>query len=64
LILIKKKKIEKIMKITIIIMKITIIIGDKLKELKNYVKKLILIMRIKMKITFLFLNLQLYFQIL
>jgi hypothetical protein len=64
LILIKKKKIEKIMKIIIIIMKITIIIGDKLKELKNYVKKLILIMRIKMKITFLFLNLQLYFQIL
>jgi hypothetical protein len=61
LILIKKKKIEKIMKI---IMKITILIGDKLKELKNYVKKLILIMRIKMKITFLFLNQQLYFQIL
>jgi hypothetical protein len=64
LILIKKKKIEKIMKIIIIIMKITIIIGDKPKELKNYVKKLILIMRIKMKITFLFLNQQLYFQIL
>jgi hypothetical protein len=61
LILIKKKKIEKIMKI---IMKITILIGDKPKELKNYVKKLILIMRIKMKITFLFLNQQLYFQIL